>query len=273
MRNGVSLMRFWHAWAAGLLIVSATSLASAQGDPLEEAERAYLDVDFERSLERADAALQAGGRSPQQLARIYELIGITAASLGDEERSRQAYAKMIALRPDAEVDRSLAPRLRAPFQEAQGFWTAQSSRLAAEVSFVQRRNVLRVAMTDPLSMAQTVVMFIRPAGASEFRSERQPAAAALNFETGSSGAPVDYYAHVLDRHGNRIVEIGSEDDPRTAGEAAATPSPSTAGAGLDGGAIAAIVIVVALVAAGLAVGGYFLFADQARDVRAIAVFP
>ena len=50
-------------------------------DPLQAAEQAYGEIDFERTLEHASTALQAGGHAADRLARIYMLLGVSAAAL------------------------------------------------------------------------------------------------------------------------------------------------------------------------------------------------
>lgn len=274
------MKRFIIASSFASFVLASAAVASAQDDdPLAAAEAAYQAVDFERTLEVAGQALEAGGHSTAELARIYELVGIAAAALGDEDRSRDAYTHMLALRPDTQVDMSLAPRLRSPFLEARGYWAAQRSGFGAEVTLNEHRGELLLRLNDPLHMAAAVVMYSRVLGSTEaFHQERRDAAPRLTFGIAGyeSGAQVEYYARAVDAHGNDVVELGAEDDPVILGEPPAPRAPReepVASGGLDGGAIAAIVTtVIVVVGAALAVGGYFLFADQGRPLRAIATF-
>ncbi len=254
-----------------LSLLALANVAEAQRDALSEAERAYQEVDFERTLRLAEAALEAGGHDVDESARIYQLIGIAAAALGDEDRSRDAYTHMLALRPDTEIDLSLAPRLRSPFLEARGFWAAQPAGLGARVSLLSRRGELRLTLSDPIRMAASVVMVSRVAGAEPQQVQRE-AASELRFALpGFEGGQVEYYARVLDGYGNAVVEIGSEDEPHVVGQPRA-PGPART-SDLDTVVVVALVVAAVLVVgAGLAVGGYYLFGRGDQQFRAIATF-
>ena len=58
---------------------------SAQSSHLASAEAAYAEIDYERTLEEAQAALEEGVYDPEELARIYELIGKAAAANGRDK--------------------------------------------------------------------------------------------------------------------------------------------------------------------------------------------
>ena len=148
-----------------LLSFGTTAMAQSH---LREAEAAYGEIDFERALEEATAALESGDYGPRDLARIYELIGMASAANGEEERSRDAYIRLLALTPDAEVDTNLAPRLRSPFMEAKGYWSSRSDVLGVEARFVEARHLLRVELVDPLGMATDIIVRSRAGGTADY---------------------------------------------------------------------------------------------------------
>jgi len=211
----------------------AAGTARAQ-DALEQAENAYLQVDFESTLEHAIAALESGGNGPRRVTRVFELMGIAAAALEREEVSRQAYIRMLALDPEAEVDQNLAPRLRSTFLEARGFWTARSDRLAAEAAMVRSRGAVKIEVTDPLDMAVRVRVGARIEGESVFQDVTMDAGPAvwMPLEGLANADRIEYFAHVLDEHGNRIVELGGPDEPRVLGRSGLA---GTGGGGSGGG--------------------------------------
>lgn len=263
---------------ASLSLALAASLGAApvaaQDDPLPAAEQAYLEVDFERTYELARRALEDGGQPLARLTRIYQLMGIAAAAQGLEEESRDAYIRMLALDPQAEVDRNLSPRLRSPFMEARGFWTSRSERLGAEARVVRSRALVRVRLVDPLEMASAVVVYARGAHGDyrEHRSEAGPSTVVELDELLEADAVVEYYVQVLDAHGNRLIEIGDEFEPEVSGEAAERPTegplePDDGDGG--GGALRSpwFWIVAVAVLAGAGVGGYFLLRDDAVSLE------
>lgn len=236
------------------------SLPAHAQDHLAAAEAAYGQIDFEAVLTEASAALEQGGNSPRQLTRIYELIGIAAAASDDEERSRDAYVKLLALNPEAQVDTNLAPRLRSPFMEARGFWSSRTDRLDVEVRLVRRSNGMRIVLSDPLDMAVEIRVATRIAGEfvdfDQQRVEAQPST--LVEVTGLPDAPqIEYVVDVLDDYGNRILSLGTEDEPRVIGEAPAVgpvAGPSERGGFPTWAWVAIGVVAAGAVAAGLAVG-------------------
>jgi hypothetical protein len=205
-------------------------------DELEAAERAYLDVDFERTLEHASAALQAGGHDPDRLGRIYELLGVSAAALGDTEGAREFFERMLAIDPDATLDDTVPPRLRAPYLEARGIISARSDQLDVEVGLDRVRAAVRVALRDPFEMARLIRVHARLEGSAEFTSlESRAQPEVLAPLPGSDSADrVEYWVEVLDAYGNKLTTVGSEFEPRTIGRLAVGGS-SSAGPGADTG--------------------------------------
>src|SRR5688572_15370395 len=83
--------------------------AGASEGPLGQVERAYAEVDFARTLDLARAALRAGGNTPARTARLYLLLGISAAALDEAEEARTAFTRVLALDPSMKLEQSLSP--------------------------------------------------------------------------------------------------------------------------------------------------------------------
>lgn len=198
----------------------------APRDALARAEEAYTAVDFGRTAELCRQALAEGGHSPERLARIYELLAVALAADGDEAGARDAYIKFLALRPDSRVDMDLAPRLRSPFMEARGYWAARSDRLAVEARLVRGQRGLRVEVTDPIGMAHEVRVLTRAHGDPRPMRETRYAVQAsrlVHVHDLPEADRIDYVVQLLDAHGNRLVELGTTDEPRTVGRPAPAP--------------------------------------------------
>ena len=245
----------------GSATLVAASSVHAQ-NTISEAEEAYLNVDFERTLELCDQALREGNHSPERVTRIYELMGVAHAANGDEDASREAYIKMLALDPESQVDTNLSPRLRSPFMEARGHWATRSERLTLDARLVRARASLRVIVTDPVSMATEVRVLTRVAGEmGEMNETRYPVEESRLVEV--DGLPdadqIEYVVQLLDAHGNAIRQLGTEDEPRVVGRDPTT-SGGVVGGGNDGGGIPVWVWGVVggvAAAAGLGLGLYF----------------
>jgi hypothetical protein len=207
-----------------LLIAVLASPAGALAQPsgaragrqaLARAEEAYLRVDFEATREAAQEALRAGGHNRRRLTRIYQLLGIAGAALEDEEASREAYIRMLAIDEGAALDRSLAPRLRQPFLEARGFWSSRSDRLAAVVTLARPRGALHIEMVDPLGMIARWAIHARIDGGDEIyeREGTMEESIYVALPGLREARRVELALEVFDELGNRVVEIGTADEP------------------------------------------------------------
>ena len=114
----------------GLLAALVNSPAFAQSQGLSEAERAYQAVDFPATHAAAKKALEEGGADREQTARLYVLLGISAAALGDTEEAKTHFVVALAVKPSLKLEKGLSPKVRDPYLEAQGYWAASSDRLA-----------------------------------------------------------------------------------------------------------------------------------------------
>ncbi len=255
--------------------ICVASPASAQS-ALADAESAYQDIDFERTRERANAALREGGKSKRQLVRIYELLGISAAASGDAQASRDAYVRMLAIDPEAQVDSDLSPRFREPFMEARGYWSSRSDQLDVEVRFDRARGALRVLLSDPVGMANQTKLMSRLPGTIEFAEATRPANDSVRFDvSGAADAgAIEYVLRVEDEYGNTIIERGTEEEPNRVGQlsgAVSSGSGGNNGGGEEDGGGSVLKspwfwVVTGVVLAGAGVGAYFLTQDASTDL-------
>ena len=190
-----------------------------RGGALTAAETAYEQVDLEGTLEQAQRALEEGGHNRRELIRIYELIGVSSAALDQEEESREAYLRMLALAPDAQVDRNLSPQMRSPFLEARGYWVAHSERLEARANYNERNGSLGIRLSDPLEMADTVLVYCRVDDEDEFSELSEPAreVVAVELPGAERAENIEYYVVILDQYGNHVIELGNEVEPLVEG--------------------------------------------------------
>jgi len=251
--------------AAGTVRAEVVELEEAPeieaGDPLAQAQAAYSEIDFEGTLRYAREALDRGGYGPRQMLRIFEFVGMAAAALDRVELARDAYTRLLALDPSFQLDEGLSPRFREPFLEARGYWAARTDRLEARVILARARGALRIDTTDPLGMGHSLRVLTRLEGETEYSEAELPMAPQTYVEVpGSSEAPrVEYVVQILDRHGNRLVELGNEDAPEVVGR------PIGSGGRVEEGpesrawlwaviGVSAAVVVASIVATGVVLG-------------------
>lgn len=204
----------------GLLLLA--SGAQAQGEaagPLEAAEAAYLEVDFEATRDQALMALRAGDNGPDAIVRIYQLLGIASSALGDEAAARDYFMRMLGVDENASLDDSVPPRLRNPYLEARGAWAARPGRLGLQVGLDRASSAVRVALRDPIEMVRRVRISARLEGDAEYTSNEYEAQAVLLAEViGAADADrLEYFVEALDMHGNVVFSEGSAFDPEVVG--------------------------------------------------------
>lgn len=206
-------------WCAVVaLFALAPSIAAAQS-PLQQAEAAYVEVDFETTLTASQSAIDSGELSPTELARAYELLGVSAAALGDAEAAREVFLRMLSIDPDRRLDDTVPPRLRAPFMEARGIVTARPDRMGAEVTLVRANGALLVRLVDPYEMVEGVRLHMRAEGSVEYETFEAPYGEEIlaPFAPASGDAAVEYWLEVIDPRGNQLVVEGTQFEPNVLG--------------------------------------------------------
>jgi hypothetical protein len=218
------------------LALASTAAAQSGPDLLQGADQAYSNVEFEGAHDQAAAAIEAGGLSPTELVHAYQLVGVSAAALGDSPGARAAFVMMVSIDPDVRLDDTVPPRLRAPFLEARGTVSAHS-RMSAEVQLARAYGALRIALTDPLELVQTVRIHSRIEGSVEFSTtEHDPDAEIMARASGASSADrMEYWLECLDSHGNQLLLLGTEYEPRVVGRTAVADATVGGGGGGGGG--------------------------------------
>src|SRR4051812_16159514 len=84
--------------------------AFAESQDLAEAEKAYQSVDFPATHAAAKRALETGGADREQTARLYVLLGISAAAQGDTEEAKTDFVAALAVKPSLKLDKGLSPK-------------------------------------------------------------------------------------------------------------------------------------------------------------------
>jgi hypothetical protein len=214
---------------AGWLVAAPVS---AQG-PLVDAEEAYLEVDFERTLSEAQSAIDSGDLGPSELARAYELLGVSAAALGDADTARDCFLRMLSIDETRQLDDTVPPRLRAPFMEARGELIARADSLSVEVVLARAYSALRITLDDPFEMIQGIRLHVRVEGGDGawtiVEEDYEPEIMA-GYARAAAADRLEYWLEVLDPRGNRILVRGSEFEPEVVGR----PVPAAAGGGGTG---------------------------------------
>jgi hypothetical protein len=201
----------------GLASALFTTPAHAQSpsEGLAEAERAYQSVDFPATHATAEKALEAGGADREQTARLYVLLGISAAAQGDTEEAKTDFIAALGIKPSLKLEKGLSPKVRDPYLEAQGYWAASSDRLALSAKPGSDQHHLIIQLSDPATLVSKVELRIAAAGTTPRPAFEISPGATTRFELPGPlrGKSYEYTLRALDRFGNVLAERGSDADP------------------------------------------------------------
>jgi hypothetical protein len=213
----VGLLRSWGLrrlrvapWIA--LVWLGLSRVAAADDSLAQARKAIADSDYVAARPALIAALDAGGRGPDELAEVYRLTGIVAAALGDAPAAIDAFTHLLALSPRAALPAGTSPKITRPFDAAS---RSIAGRRALEVEIEPRARppaITLVVVSDPLHMVATARAVFSVDGGTE-RSVDVAVASERTEVALPAGRRIDVRVAALDIHGNRLAEVGSRDVP------------------------------------------------------------
>jgi len=187
------------------------SLGGAVG--IEQAESSLREYVFDRALAEVEAALSSGGLSLDLLRRALKVRAESLSALNRPEDAQQAYARLLSIQPDFDIDDRLGPRIRSPFFDARAFLDEQAERPGLTLSIRENRSGrVHVRVHDPLSMIGKVVVHHRPRGGRGAYS-----AVALSARGGivplSDGGAHEVYVRALTPEKSVAFELGAPAKP------------------------------------------------------------
>lgn len=190
------------------------ALAPQEGSLVEAAERAVLDVDYERSLALAERAISRGALTRDEVRRAYLAVAFSAAQLDRPDLAQPAFLKLFALEPNVDFSRRLAPARRSAAMTARGYWAVQGSPMGVNVDFDRDERKVLVTTQDPLNWLRQVDVWVRKPGEAYSKYVLKTGSdSAVEVEAGPLDV-LEVYAFALDAYGNTIVEVGSSGRPR-----------------------------------------------------------
>lgn len=254
--------------------LAALALASpdvlAQSNPrLAEAQKAYAAVDYETTRAQAKAALEQGGNDHAATGELYLLWATAAAALDQADEARVAFSYALAVSPELKLERSLSPKIRAPYLEARGNATGADGKPPLALELQRRNQELELSLRDRLSVAASIELSTRSDDTQSFVRRRFDAASTRRLPL-PSGAELQYFMRVLDRHANVLLEVGTADEPRrvplrASAKVATTPEPARRASPMPYYITAGGLAALGLAAGGVATAMYLRREDAARD--------
>lgn len=204
-------------------LLLANLVCAQDGAPSgQQAERSELL----KSRDAANDTIASGAHDRGQLLPLYLVLARANAQLGEEDAARAAFVRVLALDPNFRPLAEESAEVRSRYLEARGFWSGQGQPLAVEASLAADGKSIALRVVDPGRLAARVRLRARLAGEQRFNEQvRAPERELTIFaiEGLTTASSLEYTLALLDEHGNRIWQEGSEAQP----EQLTVPRPST----------------------------------------------
>jgi tetratricopeptide (TPR) repeat protein len=149
-----------------LLLCLAAASASGEERALVRAERLFDALEFDGAATTFDAALREPGTRAERL-RTWKGLALSEAFMGQSKQAQAHFEQLLSIDPDAEVSRSLGPKIRKPFEAARKK-TQGNARTGLKVTRRQDGQ-LEAVLEQPPEMATEVVLYVRQPGEPAFK--------------------------------------------------------------------------------------------------------
>lgn len=254
----------------GSVLLAAPAAWADHDARLLAAQKAYAEVDYEGTRRLASAAIEQGGNDRASTAQLYLLWGTAAAALDQADEARTAFVYALALNPDTRLERSLSPKIRAPYLEARGSLSLADGKPPLELTLERRGGELELRLRDAAHLVASIELSTRASGRDQFVHQHFDASPSRRVPA-PAGTELQFFLQALDRHGNVLFAQGSADEPGRLALNAPQPAPERLRTGsADVNRTPYYVTAGALAALGLASGGlatafYLRREDAARE--------
>ena len=205
-----------------VLLACFAAVPAAAEDPLLVRARAlFNDLKFEEARGAYEQATSVRMATTDEVAAAYKGLGLVDATLGDEAGARTAFLRLLAVRPDADLEGTdISPRQRAPFdaakQLAQGKSPPRIEHLPIPTWLPNQPVSLHADVTsDWLGIVHGVRLFVRSAPG---RFQELSVAGKAPFDVAVPPmlpGTVEYYLEATDEHGCPVSTWKTAEAPQS----------------------------------------------------------
>lgn len=215
------------------LVLSAPVLAQVapRNDALTRGQQQVDEGDFEDAVKTLEAGIDEPDLTDDQLAELYRLLGLAHLYLGNEDRARGAYEKLLQARPDYELPKGTPPKIRTIYGRIKDDIRKRRVRpVTLTVAGVPEQRPAQAvtveARIDDMALGAKAKLFYRRSGAQNYssidflrdRGDRSLYRATIPaFEVPEEAAAYDleYYVEVADAAQRRLAGRGDPFSPLT----------------------------------------------------------
>jgi hypothetical protein len=187
---------------------------------------AYASLDYARAVTLLE---QARGESLTREEKIltYRTLGMAYVALGQAAPAKLDFQHLLRVDPSAELDRSVAPKVRAVFEQAKAESATSARAMAPALPAVaptiappapKEGHAVTVHVTYPGGVARKMTVYFRKTGDAQFSRASVDAAPSGAFEATLPGMAVqapalEYHVVLLDDGGASVAAAGSLGQP------------------------------------------------------------
>jgi tetratricopeptide (TPR) repeat protein len=211
-----------------LVLLASTARADIESVLVKKGLAAYAELDYARAIALLDQARAESLTREEKLA-TWQTLGLAHVGLGHTDEAKAAFQHLLRLDPSFQLDRSVAPKVRAIFEEAKA-QAATSGRVSGPalpsvtaqldpVALHEGRPVV-VRVSYPGGVAQKMALYYRASGQASF-SRLTVDGREGRFEATVPGLSVtppalEYHVALLDDAGAAVASAGTLGQPLSA---------------------------------------------------------
>jgi hypothetical protein len=220
-------MRSTCAALAMVLLIASSARAEVESEQVKEGVAAYDALEFGRAIEILEKAVGESLTREERLV-AYRTIAFANCALDRPEPARAAFTRMLRIDPAAELDKSVAPKVRALFEEARAqvatghaepVESASLPSLSVTTQPAKPKEGTPISFTAsaPGGLGRSATLFHRVRGQpyySEVKADGRDGSFALTLPGSDVHAPgIEYYLVVFDERAVAIARTGGISQP------------------------------------------------------------
>ncbi len=219
-------------WSDTPLQAPVAMVPSQVSPRMPELDRATSQVDsgdFEEAIKTLQQGLSQPDLTDEQLAEMYRLLGLAHLYLGNEEKARDAFEKLLQARPDYELPKSAPPKIRGLYARIKEDIKKRRVRpVTLSIPVLDPVNgghpVSIAAQIEDLSLGAKAKLFFRRAGNQSYSSvdfsrkkgskeDFSATVPAYELPVEETAYEIEYYVEVADAAQRRLAGRGDAFSP------------------------------------------------------------
>jgi hypothetical protein len=202
-----------------LFLLLASGWAWAGEDDLNQAERLYKQMRYDKAITAVTHALESPNNNPEQLVEAYKLQGLCLSALGRTEESVMAFRRLLAINPVFHLSHNVSPKLMSPFSKALNAEQkpiALSHEPPGTVRKLAGQDLEVTLQSDPLGMVSSIRLLFWAEDNKENKLETAvigPGKVLIRLPQEIKAVKISYYFEAANKFGGVLYRAGTKDKP------------------------------------------------------------